>query len=309
MKVWRINLKTAAEDNIDVTEFCRKRNILGVGWQVDNGFDGMDWETYYELGEQQFYYDNNDRGWWPAVNAVRNRMKINDLCWTRNSNGIYYLGRICRDWEYRSTSEYVSADVTNVRRCNWVDVGGVDAVPGKVVNSFIPSRTVQRIWDETVENFSQYLYSKLSNSDEYPSSELENGDLFSLISSADCEDLVGIYLQTKFNYTLIPSTCKKDTLGTEFVLKNDQGESAYVQVKQGYTSLNIDDFPKEQLPNSSDKWFLFSTSSNYHGREASHVICLNPTEVIEFAATHRQRMSRRVQIMIDMLGLGATGHD
>ena len=300
MKVWRINLKPAAEDNIDVAEFCRKRNILGVGWQVDNGFDGMDWEKYCELAELNNL--NSYRSWWRTLNAVYHRMQINDLCWTRNSNGFYYLGKICGDWEYRLTDEYMAADTVNVRPCKWVDVGGVDAVPGKVVRCFIPPSTVQQVPDETVENYSNYLYSRLRGTKKSPIFEITQGDLFSLISSEDCEDLVGIYLQIKFNYTLIPSTCKKDTKGTEFVLKNEKGETAYVQVKQGNTALNIDDFPKVHLPNSNDKWYLFSASNSYYGEEASHVTCLNPTEVLDFAIAHRQRMSGRVQKFLSLLG-------
>lgn len=43
-------------------------------------------------------------------------------------------------------------------------------------------------------------------------------DLFALGASEDCEDIVAIYLQARFGYRLIPSTCRHDTPKTEFVL-------------------------------------------------------------------------------------------
>ena len=66
-------------------------------------------------------------------------------------------------------------------------------------------------------------------------------DLFDLIFPEDCEDIVGIYLQEKQGYRLIPSSCKLDTVKTEFVLKTAEGK-AHVQVKQGNVDLHIDEF-------------------------------------------------------------------
>ena len=47
-------------------------------------------DTYYNLGEEM-YYQNGDNGWWPAINAIQYRMEINDLCWTRDRDGNYYI--------------------------------------------------------------------------------------------------------------------------------------------------------------------------------------------------------------------------
>ena len=134
MKIWRINIKTDAIPGVDPHTFCIQNQILGVGWPV-NQEAPLDMDTYYNLGEEM-YYQNGDNGWWPAINAIQYRMEINDLCWTRDRDGNYYIGRIYGEWEYRSEPEYIEADVVNIRPCKWFETGGVDSVPGKVLNSF-----------------------------------------------------------------------------------------------------------------------------------------------------------------------------
>jgi len=97
--VWRINIKTGAQQGIDPRRFCLDRGWVGVGWAVD-GAETMDWEAYRPLAEVEY---KNDNGWWPAINAMRNRMSENHLCWTRDTAGIYYLGRITSAWQYTGT--------------------------------------------------------------------------------------------------------------------------------------------------------------------------------------------------------------
>ena len=59
-------------------------------------------DKYQALGTAE-YYDQGDKGWWPAVNAIRYRMAEGDLCWTRDWDGNYYLGRVEGAWQYRAT--------------------------------------------------------------------------------------------------------------------------------------------------------------------------------------------------------------
>ena len=153
MNVWRITIKTDAGEGIDPRSFCLERNILGVGWPVD-GLQPVDWDTYVTLGTAE-YYDTGAKGWWPAVNAIHNRMCEGDLCWTRDLEGNYYLGRVASGWDYRSTPEHIAADVVNVRECCWVRTGTADSVPGKVLNSIRAGRAVQSVHDDTVRFYSK----------------------------------------------------------------------------------------------------------------------------------------------------------
>ena len=47
-------------------------------------------------------------------------MSKGDLCWIRNrATGGFCIGRIAGQWEYRSSPEYIEADIVNVRPCAW----------------------------------------------------------------------------------------------------------------------------------------------------------------------------------------------
>ena len=303
MNVWRITISTDAVEGVDPRRFCLERNILGLGWPVGE-LESLDWDTYQDLGTAE-YYDNGNKGWWPAVNAIRNRMTEGDLCWTRDWEGNYYLGRVSGAWEYRAAPEHTDADVVNVRCCRWMRVGTVDAVPGKVLNSFRAGRTLQAVHDETVLFYSKLLFNSNGEPVYDLSDDVKGGlDLFALASPEDCEDIVAIYLQAEYGYYLIPSTCRLDTVKTEFVLRNAKGK-AQVQVKQGAVPLYRNQFAWDR--NDPCKWFLFSTSGNYYGSDSDHVSCLDPCKVRDFAFANATVMPTRVQHLIKLCGAYSYG--
>ena len=295
-KVWRLHLRSAAMEGVDPSKFCVKRHILGVGWPVCQK-ETLDWDTYCILGEKEY----GDKGWRAALRAVGKRMAVDDLCWSRDQDGNYYIGKIEGHWEYRFTPEYRNADIVNIRPCTWFRIGGVDSVPGKVLNNFRAPGTVQRIYDETAALYSKWKYNQLSGTAHYTLPGIDKPNLFSLISTEDCEDIVGIYLQETHGYRLIPSTCKLDTLKTEFVLRKATGK-AHVQVKQGNIVLDRDDY-RDNDPCDLCDWFLFTTCGRYTGRIYGHVHCLCPEEMRDFATNNRHLMSKRVQGFISFLGL------
>ena len=293
---WRLHIKTGAEEGIDPHDFCIKKGILGMGWSVETDEKSLDWESYLKLGKEQ-YHDNN--GWLPAIRTLYERMCVDELCWTR-SDGVYYLGRITGVWSYQNTEKNRQADVVNIRKCEWYLVGKVDSVPGKIVNSFIPSANVQRVNDKSASVYSHYLFNKLRKESFYKLDQMCNDfdlDLFTLISAEDCEDIVGIYLQSQ-GYRFIPSSCKSHTAGYEFVLKREgSGESAVVQVKQGGPQLDASEYSETFR---EDKVFLFHTQGNYTGDRQSNVKCLDPEEMKRFALSNRDVLSDRLNNWIDI---------
>lgn len=295
-QIWRINLKSEGKDP---RKFCLKRSVLGVGWPVDHDGVTCDWDKYYEAGMAK-YYNNKDRGWWPAINAIKNNMQINDLCWTRLENGIYYIGRITGGWRYNGSDEHNAADVVNIRDCDWRKVGPVDKVPGKVVNSFIPSRTLQRVEDDNVRLYSCFLYNLLGNdtsSFTYLLTPLTDSGLFKLISSDDCEDVVGLYLQEQ-GWRVIPSTCKMDTAAYEFVMKHSaSGATAVLQVKQGSaSSLN----EQNNCPDGVTV-FWFATDGDYSTIKNKTIHLIDPHEIEKFVFKHPHLLSDRVTTWIEMI--------
>ena len=273
MTVWRIHLRASG---VNPDKHCLEKGIVGVGWQVDNALDNCSLEEYWKLGRMKY---GNSR-WWSAPNAIAKKMQIDDLVWTRDEQGCYYLGRVVGDWFYDTTEAAKKADIVNVRKCEWHKIGTAEKIPGKVVSCFSGrGRAVQKIdGGDTINNFSQKTYNKATRNQFYKVGKLSNADIFSLLSSDDCEDALAIYLYLKYDYFIIPSTCKKNTMGVEYVLINKKtGKSAVAQVKSGNVRLNRDVFSKFDTD-----VFLFATCGQYYGSEKPNITTINPCVIKEF---------------------------
>lgn len=113
-------------------------------------------------------------------------------------------------------------------------------------------------------------------------------DFFKLISSDDCEDVVALYLQVKKDYFLIPSTCKNNTLGYEFILKHRQTKkTAAVQVKQGCVDLD------DTLSKSADLVFLFSTEGRVEANK-ENIVPLNKEELYQFVLSNKDILPAKI---------------
>jgi hypothetical protein len=292
MNIWRIHLKADSQAGVDQRQLCLDKGIVGVGWQIDYENEPVSWDEYYETAKG----DYGDTSWWTALNAMKNRMQLDDLIWTRDWQGNYFLGRLTSDWYYDTSEECSKADIVNVRKCDWKKIGTEEALPGKVVSSFRPARTVQCIDDDTVYYFSQILYNQKSNSTFYQVDNLAGEDIFSLLSTDGCEDALAIYLQVVHDYHIIPSSCKDDTMTYEFELKHRKtGKSAVVQVKSGWTPLNIDDYGKLETD-----IFLFATSGQYHGTIKPNVQTIEPETIRKFLYEQTHLLPDKMKVWIEL---------
>lgn len=290
-QVWRIHLKSAAQGGFDPGEFCISNQIVGIGWRVEPDVDEMPWDAYFQLAKEEYGAGN---GWWAAINAVRNRMAIGDLCWARTRSGKYWLGKIEGDWSYRNSEQHRLAGVVNVRKCRWIEVGDLHQIPGKVINAFRATRTVQMVPNEAVRVFSMVTYNSLTSENHYAIPD-KPGDLFSMLCPEDCADLVGVYLQTK-GYVLFPGTCKSDTKQFEFVLRHrESGQYAAVQVKQGWDTLNPSDYS-----DFNGDVLLFQTGDRYVGTPQPNVRCLSRDEMESFCFGNLNLLTARIQRWVNI---------
>ncbi|MDG1873423.1 MAG: hypothetical protein P8J27_05905 [Mariniblastus sp.] len=285
-KLWRCNLKTSSSKNIDPAKFCIENGIVGIGWKLDQAPTSK--EDYWE--QARIAYKAFGRSWSAAANVLLYRMQVDDLVWSRNSKAQYFLGRIVSDWEYSDSQKHLDADVINFRKCHWVKVGTVDNVPGSVVNSFIPSATVQAVNDATAKNYSKILFNEHSPQEIFEIEPFQNPDILSLLSDEDLEDAVGIFLQIYKNYVLFPSTCKSDTQFVEFILRSRSGDqTAGVQVKSGKVPLNPEDYLGFE-----ETVYLFAASGKY-GPSVENTVCLNPDTIRDFILSNVQLLPKRIQ--------------
>lgn len=265
---------------------------MGLGWQIDSSHEAeVTWERYERRAIEK--YDH------PALSRVRflhEYVQPDDLIWTRDTDGHYYLGRVLSSWEYLDTKEARDADITNVVRCHILRVPQADDVPGSIVASFRPPRAIQSIRRPAAVSYSRVLWNQLSGSKDYPPQVDEKLDIFSYLDSESTEDVIFVYLQTR-GWLIIPHSRKADTMGYEFVAINrDTSERAVVQVKTGNTPLNRGDWR-----DFSETVFLFQSSGIYRGPEVRNVFCLEPREIEEFIRAKRTILPRAVGRWVEYL--------
>ena len=293
-QLWRIHIRpTGPTDTVDVNEsvnLCLKEGIIGIGWRVDKKPSSK--EEYMRLGALKY----GEGSWKSNADIILYEMKEDDLVWFRDTDGRYYLGRVVGDWEYRDEKKYLDADIVNVRPVDIIKVG--TRVPGKIINSFIPSKTVQRILDQNALLFSQLLYNSCS-SPVYPlSTSIGLSAIFDLLSAVDLEDVIGLYLQFEKSYVMIPSSRgrRDDTIRYEFELVNQDGRRACVQVKSGNVVINPDDY--KNLATSKRKCFLFSPAGYTKMIHTNEMETLSTEEIIAFLKKYKDVLPSNIGLWV-----------
>lgn len=293
-QLWRIHTRPSHKEEIDPTRFCVENNVVGVGWAVEATEDIADWKTYEELVKCQEPQWLEDNSFIPAMNALIDYMQLGDLIWTRSRDGIYYLGKCTGHWRHTVDPRFKDADTVNIRDCQWKEVGVVTKVPGKVVNSFIPSRTIQRIYDDSALGYSQLLLNETVT--------VPIDDIFSLMSAEDLEDLVALYLQRRHGHFLVPSSRsrKDDTLMYEYIMMDKSGQDIAVQVKSGDVSINVADYSELS---TRAQVFLFCPSGNYIGLEnQKRITGISPEEIKNLIESESSLLPFRIRRWKQYLG-------
>lgn len=295
MTVFRIHIRPTggANDQEASFEYCLKHGLVGMGWSVaETGKSRLSWDEYIAAAEEK--YGHRD-----VLNAryMKREVKVNDLIWTRDTVGRYYLGRVASPWEYLADEESLQADIVNFCRCEAILPCGVDEVPGKVVACFRPRRVIQAVRDPTMAIYSKLLWNRLSGTGHYSLGSQTATDIYAFLDGQATEDAVAVYLQMR-GWLFLPESRKADTMGYEYVLINKETfEKAVVQVKTGNTSLDRDgwsDFKEEKV-------FLFQPYGNYTGSEHRKVECIDPDELRRFLFSNQELLPRSIKHWVDFV--------
>jgi hypothetical protein len=241
-------------------DFCFKEGWVGIGWGIEgldrNLSDHGDYlATLKSRGERLLGFERKKaRG--PSI-AFATRMLVGDFVWCRAAGDIYWLGKVSGAWMYRYNGDFAEFDLYQVRKCEWIPVGPSDLVPGPVKNAY--AGRGQAISCIAKEGDAALLGSALiweSKTGEKVDPALKPARAFPLgaIAHDDLEDIVSLYLQMKRGWSIVPSTAKKSTPTTEFVLRNRAGGRAYVQVKSGQAKIESHQI---NVPADVDEFFLF----------------------------------------------------
>jgi hypothetical protein len=288
--VWRLHIRPDATRATNPVQFCLERSVIGIGWRVDPSPDSRD--EYFERGQVAY---QGSKGWKQAANAIVDGMKQDDLVWFRDYSGNYYLARVSGEWKYEDSDDYLKADIVNVRPVQYFEVG--KRVPGKIESSFAPRATLQRISGTEAALYSMVVFNRQSNADWYAEAGVaKSKHLFELLTPTEYEDAVGLYLQIRHEYIMIPSSRMRNdnTICYEYELVSPKkGNRVLVQVKSGSVPLAIQDYVR-----MGGEWWLFTTGG-YIGQPTETVHIIQPSELEDFIRRNQSLMPETIRYWLE----------
>ena len=273
MYLFRIHTRPGggSADMKETFDYCLNKGLLGVGWRTETNKNTTDWGQYY--AEASKTHENLN-----ICKYIKKWVNSDDLVWTRDINGEYYLAKVISGWEYFIYQEAIDKDIdiANIFRVVFKKID-IEQVPGKVVACFRAPRTIQEIADDKALEYSKHLWNDLSNENVYKVDATKFSDIFMMLDDEETEDLVFLYLQN-LGWYVVPNSRKADTMAYEFYLIHKKTkEKAIVQVKTGHTSLTPKDWS-----NRKEKVFLFQSNELYKGSNFSNVCTIKRNELSDF---------------------------
>ena len=229
--VTRINLKTATDQREKLINFCLhgENQCLAIGWSCVNIESGQYTDFYNAV---KVYVHSQHKKINPALN-VFSSAEVNDLFWTRDMNGVYWICRV--------------KDTAKVYLNKTLDIGAilpVEAykfgleVPGQIKASFNRARggIVQRLQYPAISEYSKFVFNKLSGKNYYDINLSIANDVIENLPDFELEELVISYLQIVKGYYLLSNSIanKSTTVKIECQLISrdvNNVKKAVVQVK------------------------------------------------------------------------------
>ena len=274
-----------------IFNYCLSNDLLGVGWQTNTKKNTKNWDEYF--GEASQIHSNLQ-----SCKYIHKWVSEGDLVWTRDGEANYYLARVISGWEYWRSAEgaELDVDIANIFRCELRRVE-LDAVPGKVVACFRPTRAIQSIADDRVMEYSKFLWSDLSQKAVYDIDRSQFPDIFSMLDAEETEDLVFLYLQS-LGWYVVPNSRKADTMRFEFMLVDPKtNKKAATQVKTGDEILNSNTYCQHPF----EKVFLFQSNEYYEGPEYDNIVCISRAELETFLDSAKAWFPASFQKKLDLV--------
>ena len=226
--VARIHLKR--DDNIrkELIDFClnNSEQYVAIGWSwLSEDIKLDDFQEFYNRIKKK-----NGKAH-PAINVFRDA-KIDDLFWTRDLSGNYWICKV------KSSAIVVCDTHLDIGSVIPVDAFNVGMqVPGQIKSSFNRplGGTIEKIRDKSIIEYSKLIFNKFSKKN-YFEVTTYSGGLLDNLPEFDLEELVISYLQIKENYYVLSnSIANKSTtikIECEMISRDiNNPRNAVVQVK------------------------------------------------------------------------------
>ncbi len=277
--VTRIHLKTSGESREALINYCltEGNQCIAIGWsgafEVNPAI--ATFEEYYAAVKKK-YNKKMDH-----VHNVFWYTKENDLFWTRDLNGFYW---ICRATGKAQPLYIPKMDIGAIVPVEAYKFGL--EVPGQIKASFNRPRggTCHDIYDPSIVEFSKKIYNELSRTSTYFVGESTN-DLLNNLPDFELEELVISYIQLKEGYYLLSnSIANKSTtikIECEFIHRNkDKLKKAVVQVKGG-NQKQIDALDFKEFDNDGYVVYLFAPAV-INSEQLQNCIIITRDDLISF---------------------------
>lgn len=235
--VTRFNLKTDTKFRSELIDLCLNdemkisdiKQCLAIGWSSVNVESGQYADFYNAV---KLYVHSQHKRINPALN-IFSFAKVNDLFWTRDMNGTYWICRV--------------KDTAKVYLNKKLDIGAVLPVeayafglevPGQLKASFNRPKggITEKLKDINIIEYSKFVFNKLSGKNYYDINLSIANDVIANLPAFELEELVISYLQIVKGYYLLSNSIanKSTTVKIECQLISrdvNDVKKAVVQVK------------------------------------------------------------------------------
>ena len=313
--VTRINLKTDTNNREDLIKFClygknnKEKQCLAIGWSyisedLDPASDSYD--TYYSKTKANVH--ENGKRLNSALNIFKNAKK-NDLFWTRDLNGIYWICRV--------------KEVAKVYLNKKLDIGAVLPVeayafglevPGQLKASFNrPNGGItEKLKDLNIIEYSKFVFNKLSNEEFYDVNLNIADNIIDNLPAFELEELVISYIQIVEGYYLLSnSIANKSTtvkIECQFISRDiNNVKKAVVQVKaKQATALDALSFKAYE-----DKgYYIYLYAPNIENMEKmKNVIKITPKELQDFYGKYKAILPESITQFENLFNIGFSEKD
>ena len=312
--VTRINLKTATDHREKLIDFCLngkniftddekaqgKAQFLAIGWSCVDIESGQYSDFYNAV---KVYVHSQHKKINPALN-VFSSADVNDLFWTRDMNGVYWICRV--------------KDIAKVYLNKTLDIGAilpVEAyafgleVPGQIKESFNrPNGGItEKIKNINIIEYSKFMFNKLSGKNYYALNLAIANNVIENLPDFELEELVISYLQIVKGYYLLSNSIanKSTTVKIECQLISrdlNNVKKAVVQVKGPKASeLNPLDF--KEFEDKNYYIYLYGPN-NGELKEMKNVIWITPEEIEKFYREYKAILPESITQFENLFNIG-----
>ena len=305
--VTRINLKTDTDQREKLIDLCLhdKNQFLAIGWSCVD-FESDDYSAFYDTVVE--YVHGQNRRLNPALNTFKSA-RVNDLFWTRDLNGVYWICRV-----KKTAKAYLNKEL---------DIGAilpVEAyefrleVPGQIKASFNRARggIVQKLYYPAIIEYSKFVFNKLSGKNYYALNLAIANNVIENLPDFELEELVISYLQIVKGYYLLSNSIanKSTTVKIECQLISrdvNNVKKAVVQVKGPKASeLNPLDF--KEFEEKGYYIYLYAPRVK-KSEEMKNVIEITSEELQEFYREYKAILPESITQFENLFNIGFSEKD